>query len=143
MLHAHGASSADDSEESAPADFESHMRRLIGVAGCDRSADCERYFRKIAKELELFCLERKIEGFYRGRMRWSSLNGNVFGRSSELIFQSYYQAHLVGSTYFEPVITYIPSPLRQRRSGCRVGNHFASHRSLLNNGCATSILQSC
>jgi len=43
-------------------------------------------------------------------MRWSSLNGNVFGRSSELIFQSYYQAHLVGSAYFEPVITYIPEP---------------------------------
>jgi porin len=43
-------------------------------------------------------------------MACSWLNGNIFHRSSELMFQAYYQAHLIGSTYFEPAITYIPTP---------------------------------
>ena len=43
-------------------------------------------------------------------MACSWLNGNIFDRSSELMFQAYYQAHLIGTTYFEPVITYIPTP---------------------------------
>ena len=28
----------------------------------------------------------------------------------ELMFQAYYQAHLVAGTYFQPVISYIPTP---------------------------------
>ena len=43
-------------------------------------------------------------------MACSWLNGNIFDRSSELMFQAYYQAHLIGGTYFEPAITYIPTP---------------------------------
>jgi porin len=43
-------------------------------------------------------------------MACSWLNGNIFNRSSELMFQGYYQAHLIGGMYFEPGITYIPTP---------------------------------
>lgn len=41
---------------------------------------------------------------------WAWLNTNLFNRSSELMFQGYYQAHLVGGTYFQPAVTYIPTP---------------------------------
>ncbi len=43
-------------------------------------------------------------------MAWSWLNPNVFNRSSELMFQGYYQAHLVGGTFFQPGVSYIPTP---------------------------------
>jgi len=43
-------------------------------------------------------------------MAWSWLNQKIFDRTSELMFQGYYQAHLFGHTYFEPVISYIPTP---------------------------------
>jgi len=43
-------------------------------------------------------------------MAWSRLNGNIFQRSSELMFQAYYQAHLFAGTYVEPVISCIPTP---------------------------------
>jgi porin len=43
-------------------------------------------------------------------MAWSWLNGNVFHRSSELMFQVYYQAHIIATTYVEPAISYIPTP---------------------------------
>lgn len=43
-------------------------------------------------------------------MSWAWLNPNVFDRSSELMFQGYYQAHLVGSTFFSPAVSYIPTP---------------------------------
>ncbi len=43
-------------------------------------------------------------------MAWSWLNGNIFHRSSELMFQAYYQAHLIAGTYLEPAISYIPTP---------------------------------
>lgn len=43
-------------------------------------------------------------------MSWAWLNPNIFNRSSELMFQSYYQAHLVGSTFFSPAVSYIPTP---------------------------------
>ena len=43
-------------------------------------------------------------------MAWSWLNGNIFHRSSELMFQVYYQAHVIAGTYFEPAISYIPTP---------------------------------
>jgi len=43
-------------------------------------------------------------------MSWAWLNPNMFNRSSELMFQGYYQAHLVGGTYFQPAVSYIPTP---------------------------------
>jgi porin len=43
-------------------------------------------------------------------MSWAWLNPNVFDRSSELMFQGYYQAHLVGGTFFQPALSYIPTP---------------------------------
>ncbi len=41
---------------------------------------------------------------------WAWLNTNIFNRSSELMFQGYYQAHLIGGTYFQPAVSYIPTP---------------------------------
>jgi len=43
-------------------------------------------------------------------MSWAWLNPNIFDRSSELMFQGYNQVHLVGSTFFTPAISYIPTP---------------------------------
>ena len=43
-------------------------------------------------------------------MALSWLNGNIFHRSSELMFQVYYQAHIIAATYLEPAISYIPTP---------------------------------
>lgn len=41
---------------------------------------------------------------------WAWLNPNLFDRSSELMFQTYYQAHLFGGTFFQPAASYIPTP---------------------------------
>ena len=43
-------------------------------------------------------------------MSWAWLNPNIFKRSRELMFQGYYQAHLIGHTYLEPAMSYIPTP---------------------------------
>ena len=43
-------------------------------------------------------------------MAWSWLNPNLFDRSSELMFQGYYQAHLFAGTFFQPAVSYIPTP---------------------------------
>jgi porin len=43
-------------------------------------------------------------------MSWAWLNPKAFDRPSELMFQGYYQAHLVAGTFFQPAITYIPTP---------------------------------
>ncbi len=43
-------------------------------------------------------------------MSWSWLNSNIFNRSSELMFQGYYQAHLYAGTFFQPAVSYIPTP---------------------------------
>ncbi|MEO6846289.1 MAG: carbohydrate porin, partial [Chthoniobacterales bacterium] len=43
-------------------------------------------------------------------MSWAWLNPNQVNRSSELMFQAYYQAHLVGGVFFQPAISYIPTP---------------------------------
>jgi porin len=40
----------------------------------------------------------------------SWLNPNIFKRDSESIFQAYYQAHITHGAYFEPAISYIPTP---------------------------------
>jgi porin len=41
---------------------------------------------------------------------WSRLNPHLFSRYSELMFQGYYQAKVYKSSYFQPVISYIPFP---------------------------------
>jgi porin len=41
---------------------------------------------------------------------WSRLNRHLFSRYSEIMFQSYYQAQLYKSIYFQPVLSYIPNP---------------------------------
>lgn len=41
---------------------------------------------------------------------WSRLNSHTFSRYSELMFQSYYQAQVYNSIYFQPVFSYIPNP---------------------------------
>lgn len=43
-------------------------------------------------------------------MSWAWMNPNIFDRSSELMFQGYYQAHLVGGIFFQPAVSYIPTP---------------------------------
>jgi porin len=43
-------------------------------------------------------------------MAWSWLNPNLFDRSSELMFQGYYQAHLYAGAFFQPAVSYIPTP---------------------------------
>lgn len=43
-------------------------------------------------------------------MAWSWLNPRIFNRSSELMFQTYYQAHLIGGAFFQPTFSYIPTP---------------------------------
>ena len=43
-------------------------------------------------------------------MSWAWMNPNIFDRSSELMFQGYYQAHLFGATFLQPAVSYIPTP---------------------------------
>ncbi len=43
-------------------------------------------------------------------MAWSWLNPRIFNRSSELMFQTYYQAHIYGGAFFQPTFSYIPTP---------------------------------
>lgn len=56
-----------------------------------------------------FALTRPQDSFGFGTA-WSWLNQKLFTRKSELMFQAYYQAHLIHNTYLEPVISYIPTP---------------------------------
>ncbi len=41
---------------------------------------------------------------------WSRLNRHTFIRRSEFMFQTYYQAQIYGTIYFQPVLSYIPNP---------------------------------
>lgn len=59
--------------------------------------------------LTAFALTRPQDSFGFG-MAWSKLNQQLFTRSSELMFQSYYQLHVAHNTYLEPVLSYIPTP---------------------------------
>ena len=43
-------------------------------------------------------------------MSWAWMNSNIFNRSSELMFQGYYQAHIIGGAFFQPAVSYIPTP---------------------------------
>lgn len=40
----------------------------------------------------------------------SRLNPNLFARSSELMVQAYYQAHVFDATFLQPTVSYIPTP---------------------------------
>jgi len=41
---------------------------------------------------------------------WSELNRNIYARRDEWMLQAYYQAHLFGTAYFQPAVTFIPNP---------------------------------
>lgn len=43
-------------------------------------------------------------------LAWSWLNPEIFDRPSELMFQGYYQAHVIAGTFLQPGVTYIPTP---------------------------------
>jgi porin len=43
-------------------------------------------------------------------LAWSWLNRRYGFRSNEAMLQAYYQAHLIGASFLEPVISYIPNP---------------------------------
>ncbi len=43
-------------------------------------------------------------------LAWSWLNRKYGFRSNEAMLQAYYQVHLIGPAFFEPVISYIPNP---------------------------------
>jgi porin len=49
------------------------------------------------------------------------LNPKAFHRPSELMFQGYYQAHLVAGAFFQPAVSYIPTP----GAGARLGGAWA------------------
>lgn len=55
-------------------------------------------------------------------MALSWLNQNIFERNSELMFQGFYQAHLISGLYFQPNFTYIPTP----GAGLNVGGAWTS-----------------
>jgi porin len=48
-------------------------------------------------------------------LAWSWLNRRYGFRSNEAMLQAYYQAHLIGTSFLEPVISYIPNPGDSRR----------------------------
>jgi porin len=49
-------------------------------------------------------------------LAWSWLNRRYGFRSNEAILQAYYQMHLIGTSFFEPVLSYIPNPGESRRT---------------------------
>lgn len=53
--------------------------------------------------------QRPNDSFGMG-VSWSRLNPYLFSRYSEFMFQGYYQAQLYNSSYFQPVLSYIPNP---------------------------------
>jgi porin len=53
--------------------------------------------------------ERSADSIGAG-VAWSWLN-RIYGfRSNETMLQTYYQAHLIGTSFFQPAISYIPNP---------------------------------
>ncbi len=47
-------------------------------------------------------------------LAWSWLNRRYGFRSNEAILQTYYQMHLIGTSFLEPVLSYIPNPGESR-----------------------------
>jgi porin len=52
---------------------------------------------------------RRSDSFGAG-VAWSELNRNIYARRDEWMLQAYYQAHLFGTAYFQPAVTFIPNP---------------------------------
>jgi len=53
--------------------------------------------------------ERPADSFGSG-LAWSWLNRRYGFRSNEAMLQTYYQMHLISSSFLEPVLSYIPNP---------------------------------
>lgn len=53
--------------------------------------------------------KRRNDSFGVG-VAWSRLNHHQFSRYSEIMFQGYYQGQIYKTTYFQPVLSYIPNP---------------------------------
>jgi len=53
--------------------------------------------------------DRPVDSIGTG-LAWSWLNRRYGFRSNEAIIQAYYQMHLIGTAFFEPVLNYIPNP---------------------------------
>ncbi len=49
-------------------------------------------------------------------LAWTWLNRRYGFRSNEAILQTYYQMHLISTSFFEPVLSYIPNPGETRRT---------------------------
>jgi porin len=56
---------------------------------------------------------RPADSFGTG-LAWSWLNRRYDFRSNEAILQTYYQMHLIGASFLEPVLSYIPNPGESR-----------------------------
>ncbi|MGB6555695.1 MAG: carbohydrate porin [Candidatus Binataceae bacterium] len=54
-------------------------------------------------------LERPADSFGSG-LAWTWLNRRYGFRSNEAILETYYQMHLISSSFLEPVLSYIPNP---------------------------------
>jgi len=50
------------------------------------------------------------EDSFGGGMAWGWLNPNLYANDRELMFQTYYQAHVSGQTHLQTTVTYIPRP---------------------------------
>ena len=59
--------------------------------------------------------DRPVDSIGTG-LAWTWLNRRYGLRSNEAILQSYYQMHLVGTSFFEPVFSYIPNPGKSSRT---------------------------
>lgn len=55
-------------------------------------------------------------------LAFSWLNQDLLPRSNELLFQAYYQAHIIYDLYVQPVITYIPNPGASSSAGGAVAS---------------------
>ena len=59
--------------------------------------------------------QRPVDSIGTG-LAWSWLNRRYGFRSNEAILQTYYQMHLIGTSFLEPVLSYIPNPGESRRT---------------------------
>lgn len=57
-------------------------------------------------------IHRRPADSFGGGLGWSWLNRRYGFRSNEAILQTYYQMHLISSSFLEPVLSYIPNPGR-------------------------------
>lgn len=55
-------------------------------------------------------IEKRPSDSFGFGVAWSRLNPHAFSRYSEFMLQTYYQAQVYNSIYFQPVLSYIPNP---------------------------------